>query len=342
MFHAKPPSDNVVMLPFVAARRAASEPAIGQFGRLLGGSSSMQDMYRRIAKVAPTTATVLISGESGSGKEVVATTIHERSARAAGPFVALNCGAIPGNLIEAELFGYERGAFTGAARTHRGAFERASDGTLFLDEIAEMAPDMQVRLLRALETGRYTRVGGEREREAAARIIAATNREPHQAVRDGGLREDLLYRLAVVPIVVPSLRERDGDAEMLAEHFLRQLNVAEGTQKAFTPAALAVIRRHSWPGNVRELKNSVHRAYILGDERIDFDVSDRENAAPARPCLNIRVGTALAQIEKLAIHATLEACAGDKRRCADLLGISRKTLYNRLAGYHAAPAVTAP
>ena len=301
----------------------------------------MQDVYRRIAKVAPTMATVFITGESGSGKEVVAATVHEMSNRASRPFLALNCGAIPGTLIETELFGYEKGAFTGAESIHRGCFERAEGGTLFLDEIAEMAPEMQVRLLRVLETGRYTRVGGEREYETSARVIAATNREPRQAVRDGILREDLLYRLAVFPIVVPPLRERDGDAEMLADQFLRKLNESEGTQKAFSRTALAVLRSHAWPGNVRELRNAVQRAFILCDEQVEFEFSGQESREPAQPLLNISIGTALADIEKQAICATLEACDGDKRRCAEMLGISLKTLYNRLAGYHAAPAATA-
>ena len=226
--HDDSPS-NIVSLPFLAATRAASAPALGRFGALYGGSQPMQDVYRRIDKVAPTSATVLIIGESGSGKEVVARTIHDRSERARAPFVAVNCGAIPGNLIEAELFGYEKGAFTGAARMHRGCFERAEGGTLFLDEVTEMAPEMQVRLLRVLETGRFTRVGGEEELRARVRIIAATNRDPRQAVADGHLREDLMYRLAVFPIALPPLREREGDAELLAEHFLAELNDAEGT-----------------------------------------------------------------------------------------------------------------
>ena len=341
MSHPELSTDNVVILPFVATCRAASEPAVGRFGRLLGGCPVMRDVYQRIAKVAPTSATVLITGESGSGKDVVAEMLHEMSARAAHPFVALNCGALPRNLIEAELFGYERGAFTGAERTHRGAFERASGGTLFLDEIAEMAPDMQVRLLRVLETGRYTRVGGERELRAAARVVAATNRDLRRAVREGLLREDLLYRLAVFPIAVPPLREREDDVEMLAEHFLRELNAAEGKQKHFTPAARALFLAHSWPGNVRELKNAVQRAFILSDERIDFETSGHEHAPSARPCLTVPVGTALAQIEKQAICLTLDACDGDKRHCAELLGISLKTLYNRLAAYHAATAAAA-
>ena len=242
----------------------------------------MQDVYRRIAKVAPTMATVFITGESGSGKEVVADTIHERSERASFPFLAVNCGAIPGSLIEAELFGYEKGAFTGAARMHRGCFERAEGGTLFLDEVTEMAPEMQVRLLRVLETGRYTRVGGEHELRARVRVIAATNRDPQQAVREGQLREDLMYRLAVFPIQVPPLRERDGDAELLAEHFLRQLNEAEGTRKIFSRQAITIIRSHRWPGNVRELKNAVQRAYIMSDDVVDIDFVGTEGTDAGR------------------------------------------------------------
>src|SRR5213595_1059446 len=181
----------IVTLPFLAATRAASSPALGRFGRLYGTSSAMQDVYR---------------------------TIHERSGRSSGPFVAINCGAIPSTLIEAELFGHDKGAFTGASRNHRGCFERAEGGTLLLDEITEMSPEMQVRLLRVLETERFMRVGGDAEIRSNVRIIAATNRDPHDAVKDGKLREDLLYRLAVFPINLPPLREREGDAELLAEH----------------------------------------------------------------------------------------------------------------------------
>ena len=248
MFQDESVSDKIITLPFAAATRSASAPALGHFGELFGGSPPMQEVYRRIAKVAPTMATVLITGESGSGKEVVAHTIHGRSERAKFPFVAVNCGAIPGTLIEAELFGYEKGAFTGAVRMHRGCFERAEGGTLFLDEITEMAPEMQVRLLRVLETGLYSRVGGEQELRASVRVIAATNQDPRQAVHDGHLREDLMYRLAVFPIVLPALRERDGDAELLAEHFLRQMNEADGTRKAFSRRAVAALRVVSLAG----------------------------------------------------------------------------------------------
>ncbi len=330
--------DNIVTLPFVAARRAASAPALSRFGDLYGASAAMQDVYRRIAKVAPTVATVFITGESGSGKEVVADTIHRRSERSSFPFVAVNCGAIPGNLIEAELFGYEKGAFTGAIRTHHGCFERAEGGTLFLDEIAEMPPEMQVRLLRVLETGRYTRIGGEQELRARVRVIAATNRDPQQAVRAGQLREDLMYRLAVFPIEVPALRERDGDAELLAEHFLRQLNEAERTRKVFSRQAIGIIRSYRWPGNVRELKNAVQRAYIMSDDVVDIDFLGTDGNVPVGDFLRVPVGTPLAEIERQAIHTTLDLCDGNKRRCAEMLGVSLKTLYNRLAEYQSAPA----
>jgi DNA-binding NtrC family response regulator len=336
--HDDSPS-NIVSLPFLAAARAASAPALGRFGGLYGGSQAMQDVYRRIDKVAPTSATVLIVGESGSGKEVVARTIHDRSERAKGAFVAVNCGAIPGNLIEAELFGYEKGSFTGAARMHRGCFERAEGGTLFLDEVTEMAPEMQVRLLRVLETSRFTRVGGEEELRARVRVIAATNRDPRQAVNDGHLREDLMYRLAVFPIALPALRDREGDAELLAEHFLGELNEAEGTSKAFSRQSIATIRAHRWPGNVRELKNAVQRAFILADDEVDLDFAGLECAAPTGNCLRIPIGTPLAEIERKAIYATLDLCEGNKRRCASMLGVSLKTLYNRLAEYQAGDVI---
>jgi DNA-binding NtrC family response regulator len=332
---------NIVNLPFLAATRAASAPALGRYGPLYGGSAPMQEVYRRIGKVAPTLATVLITGESGSGKEVVARTVHDRSARARAPFVAVNCGAIPGTLIEAELFGYEKGAFTGAARQHRGCFERAEGGTLFLDEITEMAPEMQVRLLRVLETGRYVRVGGEEELRANVRVVAATNREPAQAVQEGRLREDLMYRIAVFPIALPALRDREGDAELLAEHFLRQLNEADGSDKAFSRQAIATIRAHRWPGNVRELKNAVQRAFILADEQVDLDFTGLACAEPVGNCLRVQVGTPLAEIERQAIYATLDLCNGNKRRCAEMLGVSLKTLYNRLSEYQSGPVALA-
>ncbi len=329
---------NIVSLPFLATIRAASAPARGHFGLLFGGSAVMQEVYRKIEKVAPTLATVLVTGESGSGKEVVARSIHELSDRARMPFVPVNCGAIPGTLIEAELFGYEKGAFTGAAKMHRGCFERACGGTLFLDEITEMAPEMQVRLLRILESGRFARVGGEEEITTRVRVIAATNRDPRQAVQDGQLREDLMYRLAVFPIALPSLRERDGDVELLAEYFLRQHNESEGTALAFSRQAIATLRTYHWPGNVRELKNAVQRAFILADSEVEMNFAIVDSTVPTGDCLRVPVGTPLADIERQAIHATLDLCEGNKRRCAEMLGVSLKTLYNRLAEYQSVAA----
>jgi DNA-binding NtrC family response regulator len=335
MLSDAPTNDIVVTLPFVAAARAASAPALGRFGRLYGSSTVMQDVYRMIEKVAPTEATVFITGESGCGKELVARTIHERSPRARGAFVAINCGAIPQNLIEAELFGHERGAFTGANRQHRGCFERAEGGTLFLDEITEMPIEMQVRLLRVLETGRFVRVGGDGEIRTNVRVLAATNRDALDAVRDGRLREDLMYRLAVFPIVLPPLRERDGDTELLAEHFLQNLNVEGGMSKRFSRAALTTIRAYHWPGNVRELKNAVHRAFIMAEEFVELDLSGLACPAVEGECLRMPVGTSLAEMERQAIFATLDHCRGNKRRAAEMLGVSLKTLYNRLTAYQA-------
>jgi DNA-binding NtrC family response regulator len=329
----------IVSLPFikgVAATQLASRPAIGRFGQLHGASEAMRNVYAMIERVAPTPATVFVVGESGSGKELVARTIHDRSESRRGPFVAINCGAIPTNLIEAELFGHEKGAFTGASRQHRGCFERAAGGTLFLDEITEMAPEMQVRLLRVLATGRFMRAGGDGEIAADARIIAATNRDPQSAVRDGLLREDLMYRLAVFPIHLPPLAERDGDAELIAELFLRELNERDGTDKRFSRAALSAIRTYGWPGNVRELRNAVQRAFIMAEDVVDINLG--ELAGPEIPgmCLKFPVGTSIAEMERQAIYATLDHCKGNKRRCAEILGVSLKTLYNRLAAYQSA------
>lgn len=327
---------NIFNLPFVTDARHASRPAVGRFGTLYGGSPAMQDLYDLIQKVAPTPANVFVVGESGCGKELVAHTIHERSERRRGPFVAVNCGAIPATLIEAELFGHEKGAFTGAHRRHAGCFERAAGGTLFLDEITEMAPAMQVRLLRVIETNRFVRVGGDHEITADVRVIAATNRDPQVAVRDGQLREDLMYRLAVLPLYLPPLREREGDPELLAELFLQQHNDQSGRQKRFSRAALTAIREYSWPGNVRELKNVVHRAHILADDLIELNLG--ELAAPRGTGATLRfvVGMSLAEMERQAIYLTLDHCDGSKRRCAQILGVSLKTLYNRLASYQSA------
>jgi len=320
-----------------SSARSAQTP-LQRFGLLYGTSEPMKSLYQMIEKVAPTDATVLVVGESGSGKELVARTIHQMSQRAKEPFIAVNCGAIPANLIEAELFGYEKGAFTGAARTHRGYFERAGGGTLFLDEITEMAPEMQVRLLRVLESGRFYRVGGDHELRADVRIIAATNRQPWLAVRNNNLREDLLYRLAIFPIMLPPLRERGSDIEMLARHFVEELNDELGLQKFLSPASVSLLYAHPWPGNVRELKNCVRRAHIMAQEEIELECMDLVRSSPADctgTCLQFNVGTPLAEMEKQTIFATLEYCRGNKKRAAEILGVSLKTLYNRLTEYNA-------
>jgi len=311
--------------------------ALKRFGLLYGSSPPMEALYRQIDKVAATEATVLLVGESGTGKELIAQTIHQKSRRRQRAFITVNCGAIPPQLIEAALFGHEKGSFTGAERQHIGHFEQAADGTLFLDEITEMPVDMQVRLLRVLEGGRFMRVGGDQEVAVDFRLIAATNRELDVAVRQGNLREDLMYRLAVFPLWVPPLRERDGDIELLARHFLALLNSKEGTHKGFSRRSLEVARTHPWPGNVRELKNVVQRAFILSGETLDME--EYLSAPPAPPVcpragyLDFLVGMPLADAQREIILATLKHCGGNKRQTASTLGISLKTLYNRLKEY---------
>jgi DNA-binding NtrC family response regulator len=311
---------------------------IGRFGSMLGRSEAMQAVYDLAGRVAPTNSTVLLLGETGTGKELMADTIHRMSARAKQPFLPVNCGAVPANLIESELFGHEKGSFTGADRQHRGIFERAHGGTLFLDEISEMPVELQVRLLRVIETRTLTRVGGDRPIEVDVRLITATNRDLDQAVRDGKFREDLLYRLNVFPIEVPPLRRRGDDVELLANHFLEELNRHNGARKRLTPAAVERLRQHGWPGNVRELKNTIERAYIVGGEELGADVlplASGQQAAPAAADGSIRVeiGTSIAEAERALILETLRHAGGNKQKAAGVLGISLKTLYNRLNKY---------
>jgi DNA-binding NtrC family response regulator len=307
---------------------------LGRFGQLIGASPAIQATYDLIAKVAPTNATVLLTGESGTGKEVVAQTIHDLSKRRRGAFLPLNCGAMPSGLIESELFGHERGSFTGATQLRRGYFERASGGTLFLDEISEMPIELQVKLLRVLETGTAIRIGGDAPLAVDARVIAATNRSPERAVSEGKLREDLHYRLNVFPIVLPPLRERAGDVALLATHFLDELNRAEGTSKRFAPGAPARLQLHAWPGNVRELKNVIQRAFILAEEELDPQLPAEVPAAPGLDVGGaVRPGIPLVEVERQVILATLRQNGGDKRKTAAMLGIALKTLYNRLKRY---------
>src|ERR1700730_8974189 len=272
-------------------------------GSLLGASPAMQQVFRLIERVGPTEASVLLTGESGSGKELAAQSIHECSARRDGPFVAINCGAIPAGLIEAELFGYEKGSFTGAVRAHAANSPRAQGGTLLLDEVTEMPLDMQTRLLRVLETRKFYRVGASTEFSSDVRVIASTNRCPLQAVQTGQLREDLLYRLAVFPVDMPPLRNRGDDVELLAEHFLAELNAQAGAQKRLSALARMMLKQHSWPGNVPELKNCIERAFILGDAVLDLaplipGAARDANQAGDRERLNIRVGSRIYDMER--------------------------------------------
>ena len=309
---------------------------LGRFGALVGASPPMQKVYDLIGRVAGTDASILISGETGTGKELVAETIHRLSRRGRGAFLPVNCGALSAHLIESELFGHERGSFTGADRMHKGYFERAHGGTLFLDEITE-AVEIQIRLLRALETSAVTRVGGTEAVKVDVRIVAATSRRVDEAVAAGKLREDLYYRLNVFPIQLPPLRERGDDVELLAEMFLAELNQTEGTAKHFTRACLERLHRHSWPGNVRELQNVVRRAFILAEEDVGVDslplgVSEEMTAAS----MVTRIGTSIAEAERRLILATLEHCDGNKRKAAGILKVSLKTLYSRLNEYKSA------
>lgn len=293
----------------------------------------MHRVYAEMARVAPTDATVLVLGESGTGKDLVARSIHECSRRGAGPFLAINCGAMSMALIESELFGHERGSFTGAAQRHLGHFERASGGTLFLDEITEMPVELQARLLRVIETGKLLRVGGETVLETDVRAVAATNQSPRRAVQDGRLREDLYYRLSVFPIQLPPLRQRPGDVALLATHFLAELNAADGTDKYLTPQALAALERCEWAGNVRQLKNVIQRAFIIACDRRDVRcLAECEPAVPAVLDTPVTVGSSLEDLKRRLILETL-AHYRSRRKAAAALGISLKTLYNRLSVY---------
>jgi DNA-binding NtrC family response regulator len=305
---------------------------------MIGASNAMRRVYDLIRRVAPTEVTVCVLGESGTGKELVAETIHQLSRRRYGPFVPINCGAMPASLIESELFGHERGSFTGATQRRKGHFERASGGTLFLDEITEMPIELQVRLLRVLETRTVTRIGGDGALPIDIRVIAAANRSLESSVRQGKLREDLYYRLSVFPIHLPALRDRGDDPVLLAESFLEELNRAMGLSKTFSPAALEHVKKHPWKGNVRELKNEVHRAYILSENEVDLGKTPASQAGEPRvgaTLESIPLGSSVAEVEKKLILATIEHVKGDKARAASILGISLKTLYNRLNEYAA-------
>lgn len=303
---------------------------------LRGRSPVMRELYHVLQRVAPTEATVLLQGESGTGKELIARTLHDLSSRREGPFVPVNCGALSANLAESELFGHERGSFTGANRQHRGYFERSMGGTLFLDEITEMPTELQVHLLRVLETGKLVRVGGDQEIAIDVRVIAATNRKTEDAVTGGRLREDLFFRLAAFPVCVPALRERTGDIVLLAQYFLDRLNVENHTRKTLGDEVRTALERHSWPGNVRELKNAVHRAYILSDVAIEtqhFPPWQDHPIDAEGGSIRFTVGSSIDEVERRLIYATLRHFRGNKRLAAATLRVSLKTLYNRLKRY---------
>ena len=322
---------------YVEQQAAGQQDAAAGGPVLLSGTSpAMAKFLRMIRKVAATEATVLLAGESGVGKELAARTIHELSRRSEGPFVALNCGAMTAELIESELFGHEKGSFTGASRAHAGYFARAAGGTLFLDEITERPTELQVKLLRVLETRRFFRVGGETEVEVDARLVTSTNRDPVTVVQDKTLREDLYYRIAEFPIRMPSLRERGEDVIELACEFLAEQISKNGVEKRFSEQVLELFRLHDWPGNVRELRNVVARAYILAGDEITIDDLPA-NLPSGHPSggdhIRLTVGHSLEDVERRVIFATLEHFSGDKKKAARALGISLKTLYNRLKKY---------
>ncbi|QUX95061.1 sigma-54-dependent Fis family transcriptional regulator [Marinomonas sp. CT5] len=309
---------------------------LDQFGLLVGSSTAMHSLYRTIRKVAATKANAFIMGESGTGKELIANTLHVFSQRAEGPFVAINCGALSPELIDSELFGHVKGAFTGAHKDHQGVFEQAEGGTLFLDEVTEMPYEQQVKLLRVLESGEYKPVGSQQVKMANVRIVAATNRTLSDAIRDEVFREDLYFRLAQFPIMVPTLRDREGDACGLAQHFLAYRNTQDGLHKYFSEQSLEKINHYSWPGNVRELKHAVERAYILADAIIHPEhlvTNDLSDQTVNDETAGIPIGMRLDDLEKIAILKTLKNNQGNKTDTANQLGISVKTLYNKLDKY---------
>jgi two-component system response regulator HydG len=308
-----------------------------QFDRrhIIGQSTAMVRLFDSVAQVAPSEATVLIAGESGTGKELIAGAIHFNSSRRDGPFVRLNCAAITETLLESELFGHEKGAFTGADRRREGRFFQADGGSLLLDEVSEMPLPMQVKLLRVLQEREFTRVGGDAVIRVDVRVIAATNKHLPELVAGGRFREDLYYRLNVVALAIPALRERTEDIPLLAQHFLEAFALKNRKEvKGFTPRAMDRLIRYAWPGNVRELMNAVERAVVMtrGDFLTEEDVSlipaaampEQPPAAGARP---------LEEVEKAAILTTLKAAGGNKSEAARRLGITRRTLHKKLKAY---------
>ena len=312
----------------------------GAFGELVGQSEQMRQIYSLIEQVAPSSASVLITGDSGSGKELVARTLHQKSPRKDNPFVAINCSAIPETLMESELFGHEKGAFTGAASRRQGCFELANTGTLLLDEIAEMPPLLQAKLLRVIEERAIRRLGSRSEISVDVRLLAATNRDPADAVRSGNLREDLLYRLNVFRVHLPPLKERKDDLPLLAQHLVTQLaEKHERPARFLSPGAISALQFHAWPGNVRELRNVIERAVIIcSGEQIErhhfapYPIDQRERLRD-EDTISFPVGTPIEEVERQMIMRTLQKTKNNKTRAAVLLGFSLKTLHNKLNLY---------
>jgi two-component system response regulator HydG len=302
--------------------------------RLIYASSDMRNIARMVEQVAPSTATVLITGESGTGKEVVADAIHAASPRHLKPLIKVSCAALPDTLLESELFGYEKGAFTGANARKEGRFEMANGGTLFLDEIGEISPAVQVKLLRVLQDGKFERLGGTRTIDTDVRILAATNKDLHKEVEEKRFREDLFYRLNVINIRIPALRERKDDVHLLAMHFLKLY--ADKNNKpieSFTEEAMLALTSYDWPGNVRELENAIERAVVFTNGRqIPLSVLPQSVSAFAesRHSLTFKIGTPLKELERKAIDITLQHTRGDKNMAARLLGIATRTIYRHL------------
>jgi two-component system nitrogen regulation response regulator NtrX len=321
------------LLAEVASFRGRRESEIA----MLGESPPLRRLKEEIARVAPTDARVLVTGENGTGKELVARQIHRLSQRAESPLVEVNCAAIPEDLIESELFGHVKGSFTGAAEDRRGKFEEADGGTLFLDEVGDMSARTQAKVLRALQEGRFTRVGGSRPIASDARVLSATNKNLSEEIGRGAFREDLYFRLAVVPLPVPALRERTDDIPLLARHFLREASLRFGRKpKTLSPAAVEALQGYRWPGNVRELKNLIERMMILSPteeirrEDLPAEIRDRfdEGIAPDAP-----LRTARDDFERRYILAALKRHRGNVSRTAEALDLERSNLYRKLRAY---------
>ena len=311
--------------------------ARNRYDRIIGKSQKMVELMDTVSQVAPTKASVLITGESGVGKELVADAIHELSNRSKGPFIKVHCAALTASLLESELFGHEKGSFTGAVKEKKGRFELADGGTIFLDEIGEIDAQTQVKLLRVLQERQFERVGGEKSITVDVRIVCATNRDLPKEIEKGNFREDLYYRLNVVHLDVPPLRERKDDIPLLMTSFLQQFNSENGRSiEAFSNQAKRALLGYEWPGNIRELRNCIESAVVLARTSV-IEVEDLPvhiGKAQNTSSVSLEVGITLAEAEKQLIISTLASCAGNKTKAAEVLGIGRKTLHRKLQEYH--------